>query len=352
MKNLILYLFLFFVSIVIILAIVFRSYIPKIMDSFLEPTTWASKVAGSVTEIKQTDGRTNFLLIGIDQRTSGPVTSVLTDTMMVISIDQKGKNAVVVSIPRDLWVEETRTKINAVYAISGKDIGKLTKVISNVVGLPIHYHAIVGFDAFVQAIDAVGGVKINVDKAFDDYRYPIEGKENAEPESARYEHLRFSAGEQSMNGETALKYARSRHSLDPYQGGDFARARRQQQVMVALKDKILSTQTLANPTKLLELYNAYKDNVKTDFNFAELPIFYDKYKTIDDKNVYKIVLSDEQKKEESLGTGMLKTPNQEERDNFYNGQYVLIPYDTTFNEIHALVRTQAFKEEKPEEEKK
>ena len=341
-RNSITYLLLFAVTVSIILLIVFRSYIPGTLASIFSPVSVVSKVTSKITSLDSTDGRTNFLVIGVDRRSSGSVGTLLTDTIMVISLDENAKNAVIVSIPRDLWVNSRKVKINAVYAFSNKDIKQVKEVVEEIAGLPIHYYGIINFDAFVDAIDAVGGVKIDVINSFDDYLYPIEGKENAMPESERYEHLKFNAGEQIMDGETALKFARSRHSINPREAGDFARARRQQQVIVSLKDKILSTETLSNPNKLVELYDAYKDNVETSFPIAGLPILYDKYQNFSDGTITRIVLSNEPMDKKNPGTGLLKAPSEEDRMAMYNGQYVLIPIDPSYNEIHSIVRTYMF----------
>lgn len=323
----------------------FRDQIPKVFSLFLSSDS-INKSVSSIGTPKSTDGRTNILILGIDKREKN--NSMLTDTIMVVSIDTETGEAVVISIPRDLWINEIGSKINAVYywAHKNNDDGKspvdaVAKVVGNIVGMPIHYYAVVNFDAFRDAIDAIGGIDIEVKNTFDDYLYPIEGKENA-PESERYEHLHFDAGMQHMDGATALKYSRSRHSENVLESGDFARARRQQAVLTALKDKLTSTDTVFDLTKLINLYNTYKNNVETNIGPNEIGLFYNSYKNLSKGSITSVVLSNEKRDENILGSGMLYAPSKDDRDLLYHGAYVLIPKDGSFNEIHAMLRELLF----------
>jgi anionic cell wall polymer biosynthesis LytR-Cps2A-Psr (LCP) family protein len=228
----------------------------------------------------------------------------LTDTMMVIHVDLQKNKAVLISLPRDIWVEvptkdgSTHAKINSVYemglfkddypGIEDKYHGEqgaaeLTKkVVGDLTGLPIDYYVGVDFGGFVKLIDTVGGVDVNVEKTFDDYVYPVEGKETdtcgkqdqelqdalnqatQEAELAfpcRYEHIHLDKGVQHMDGKTALKYARSRHSLQD--GTDFGRAKRQQLVLEAAKEKMLSVTVLP---KVLPLMDEAKNYLRMDLS--------------------------------------------------------------------------------------
>ena len=97
----------------------------------------------ATTKLKETDGRTNVLLLGSDKRSVGTVTSVLTDTILVASIGRVEGNVVLLSLPRDLWVKTEdgyQSKLNAVYANGGGD--SISKVSEDVLGIPIHYYAV------------------------------------------------------------------------------------------------------------------------------------------------------------------------------------------------------------------
>jgi anionic cell wall polymer biosynthesis LytR-Cps2A-Psr (LCP) family protein len=119
------------------------------------------------------------------------------------------------------------------------------------------------FSGFERAIDAIGGIDLDVPRGFVDSHYPVPGKEDAEPESARYETLNFQAGRQHFDGTTALKYVRSRQA-EGEEGTDYARSQRQQRVILAFKDKVLSPSVWLNFKKTKELKQIFSSSVKTD----------------------------------------------------------------------------------------
>ena len=217
-----------------------------------------------VTKLKgEGDGRVNVLVLGIGGQ--GHEAPNLSDTMMVISFDPKTKDAAMLSIPRDLYVKipsgtktrEQYGKINAANVYGGPELA--AKTVANVIGVPIHYYVLIDFSGFRQAIDAVGGVDINVPTAIYDPDYPCDN------ERGGYCALRIKAGLQHMDGTVALRYARSRKSTS-----DFDRAARQQLVIAALRQKALQLSTLTNPVKLSQLIDAVGSHIKTDIQANEL----------------------------------------------------------------------------------
>lgn len=231
------------------------------------------KVAPSLLK-GEGDGRVNILLLGVGgPGHDGPD---LTDTMVVLSVDPVNNTASMLSIPRDLWVKMpvnyfgSTQKINAAYE-SGKYhyLGKLDasnsnanaveagftavdQVVKDVLDVNINYHVLVNFQAFRQAIDTVGGVTVNVPTELYD---PTMAWENG------WNPVLAQPGVQQMNGAQALLYARSRET-----SSDFARTERQRQILVALKDKVLTAGTLSNPAKIDGLMNAFGDNVYSDLS--------------------------------------------------------------------------------------
>lgn len=366
MSKIVRFILIFLITASLICVFLFKD---KIAPSIL--TMFSSESIGKTIipegDPKNTDGHTNVLLLGIDRRSEG--SSLLTDTIIVASIDNETGDVVMVSIPRDLWVNEIPCSVKS--GVKGNKINSMLwcakqgelnkspntddmtaerasmetvkKVIANIIGLPIHYYALVDFDAFTQAIDAVGGIDIDVENTFDDNEYPIEGKESAPVVSDRYLNLHFDAGRQHMDGATALQYARSRHSVNPVEAGDFARARRQQKVIDALKDKLTQSDTLFDIVKLKGLFDTYKDNVVTDLTANEVGLFYGAYQNLTNGKIIKIVLSNEPYNDSLLGSGMFRSPNEEERELLYGGLYVLVPNDPSFNQIHAMLREILFK---------
>jgi LCP family protein required for cell wall assembly len=210
------------------------------------------------------DGRINILVLGIGGQ--GHEAPNLSDTILVMSVDPKTKDAAMLSIPRDLYVKipavpgkyQTQySKINAANAYGGPELAE--KVVSNVIGVPIHYYVLVDFSGFKQAVDSVGGVDVNVPKAIYDPEYPCDN------EKGGYCPFKIAAGMQHMNGTVALRYARSRHSTS-----DFDRAARQQIIITALRQKALQLSTLTNPAKLSGLLDALGGHVKTDMQLNEM----------------------------------------------------------------------------------
>lgn len=208
---------------------------------------------------------TSALMVGIDTR-SAKSDLMNTDSMIIATYNHETGNITMISVPRDTYVkvpnEGWYTKINAIYGHGesikkGSGMNYLKGVLQNITGIEIQYYALVDLQGFKKMIDAVGGVTVNVENTFTDYQYPTESKSKPV-----YETVTFKKGPQKMDGTTALKYARSRHSSDNGEGSDFMRAKRQQKVISALKDKILSTGTLLNPQKILDLMSAVQDNVK------------------------------------------------------------------------------------------
>jgi len=307
--------------------------------SLLTPVSVFSQIINP-QNLGQTDGRTNILALGVDRRSNaGFVSGVLTDTVMVASLDAKKKDVVIISIPRDLWVKMdnyTSGKINSAYAFGGVELTQ--KVVEQVLGIPIHYFIVVDFESFEKAIDVLGGVDVNVENAFDDYKYPIFGKEldecGGDPElKCRYEHLHFDAGLQQMDGETALAFARSRYAEGP-EGGDFARMKRQQKVMLAAKDKALSLRTLTDPRKLKELYELFSDSIETNIGFREVERLYQISQNFDNGQIKSSLIGGAWDDENAL----LYTPAAE----LYGGAYVLVPKAGNFSEIHYFVQKLLF----------
>ncbi|MFH0927967.1 MAG: LCP family protein, partial [bacterium] len=177
-------------------------------------------------------GRTNILLLGVGgYGHEGPQ---LSDTILLVSLDREDKKVGIISIPRDLSVEIPgygERKINSANAY-GEEKGQgegpklAAQVAESVFGMPVHYYVRVDFNAFQSIIDQIGGVDINVDRAFTDSQYPTN--------DYGVETISFNAGWQHMDGQTALKYSRSRHGTGG-EGSDFARSARQQKILNAVK---------------------------------------------------------------------------------------------------------------------
>lgn len=310
-----------------------------LLRAFLSPISFVARLVNPV-ELRETDGRVNALILGLDTRAEGG--RLNTDTILVGSFSLTEGAPVLISIPRDLWVSTNGgagQKINTVYAYQAlKPDGKIDekegveaakKAVEQVLGIPLHYWVVVDFEGFEEIIDTLGGIEICVERTFDDYAYPVPGKENA-PVSQRYEHLHFDKGCQKMDGERALKYSRSRKGTAG-EGSDFARVRRQQKVILAVKDKVLSLSLLLNPGKVTKLYNQSTKAVKTNATLAEtqraLEILSD-FQDLGEVNT--LVLDPE--------SGLTLRGNPA----LYGGAYILVPKGGNFKVIHEAVRNLLF----------
>lgn len=273
-----------------------------------------------------TNGRTNVVLMGVGGE--GHETPDLTDSIVFISINHASSRVAILPIPRDIWVKTMRAKVNSAYYYGnekredgGLDLAKSS--VAEITGQPVHYVLVLDFKGFINAIDTVGGVDIDIERSFDDYLYPIPGKEDAEPEEDRYEHLRFEQGEQHMNGELALKFSRSRYA-EGLEGTDFARSARQQKILNAFLDKIFSVDSLLHPTAVKETMDQLQSSINTDIVAGEYASF------------LKAVLSF-RKEGRNLTTGNLEDYLETPVDrSLYDGQWVLAPV-VDWQEIHDYV---------------
>ncbi len=214
----------------------------------------ASAARSLLPEWKGTD-RITIVLLGIDKRDDEPIQGTRSDTILLVSVDPVGKSAALVSLPRDLWVRIPgygEQRINVAHAVGGPDLVKQT--IAADFGIPVQYYARVDFRGFEALVNAVGGVMLDVERPVKDDEYPTE--------DYGYQRIYVAPGPQLMNGRTALYYARSRHS-----DNDFGRSRRQQQVLVAVRDRALQLNMLPRAPEMLGIV---QKAINTDLSTAEL----------------------------------------------------------------------------------
>jgi len=288
----------------------------------------------------------------------------LSDSINVIYVDPEKKSATLIAIPRDIWLEipvrsdaKESHKINQAFVIGGSDTkyplkeplyvgehggGEMAKYAATIVtDLPIKHYVAVNFGGFVQLIDLLGGIEVNVPVAFDDYFYPVKGKENEscgksgeeiasltqtlsgfeleKQFECRYEHLHFDSGVQKMDGQTTLKFVRSRHS--DQHGGDFARGVRQQAVLDGIKNKLLK---LNVRNKADDLFERLSGVIKTDLTLETAMQIIEVVSSPDDFDIKKVNLSEENTLNSSVSS---------------DGQFILIPKAGIGNwsEIHNLI---------------
>ena len=293
---------------------------------------------------KDEHGLTNILLLGVGY--SDHVGVYLTDTVMVVSlVPNRTESAVMLSLPRDLYFLSSekmgKGRVNSLYRDykiqlirGGMDAGnadkesmrQLAQEIGTVLGLKIQGVIKLNFSGFEQAIDAIGGIDIDVPADLLDPEYP--------GPNYTYETFSIAKGLQHLDGATALKYARSRHSTS-----DFSRSGRQQQIIIAASEKAKSLGLLKNLGKAGEIMSIIARNMQTTFETRELLGLAALGKNIDRESIINIQLSDQNGLYGSFSTfgGFLYAPPREE----FEGASVFLPvsipeFPVTWKQIKTL----------------
>ncbi len=287
------------------------------------------------------DDRINILLLGMGGLDhDGPF---LTDTIMIASIRPSDKRVALISIPRDLSVNipgHGWRKINNANAFGEAERpgqgGELAKtVISQTFNIPIHYYFRIDFAGFQQMIDDLGGITVQVENDLNDPFYPIKGQETATT-SERYEHLVIEQGRHHMDGDLALKFVRSRQASG-VEGSDFARSRRQQLVLQAVRDKALSFSTLINPLRISNVMDTLSEHIATNFEVWEIIKLANIGRDISEDDITRLVFDDSP-------DGFLRPLVTEE------GAFILTPKSGNFSEMQ-LAMQYIFEPEKLESAK-
>jgi LCP family protein required for cell wall assembly len=264
--------------------------------------------------------RVTILLLGIDQR-QGEKGNFRTDTMIVLSLDPLKKTGVLLSVPRDIYLQipgtQVRNRINAAFDIGGQinypggPAALSLKTVQSVIGVKIHHYAVINFDVFNAVIDAIGPIQVCNPSVIDDKNYP-DG-------SYGFITVHFDAGCQDLDSTRLLQYARVRHNA----GDDFGRSTRQQEVIRAVQTKILSMGGMsALLGKAGTLWASIRNSVQTDMTFDEMIQIAQIAQTIPRENIASAVLSDKENYVLPATTAQ--------------GEQVLTP---NYEKIHALIES-------------
>ena len=262
--------------------------------------------------------RLNILLLGI-RGVNDPNGGLLTDTMMIMSIEPQTGKVALISIPRDLYIEmpysNHKNKINEAYALGIKNdkhwksgLKYSKEAVANVTGLDIHYATSIDFEAFKEIIDTLGGITITLDEPFSETNQFAEGI------------IQLPAGRQIIDGDTALLFVRARFS-----SSDFDRARRQQQVLLAVKEKAFSLGVISNPVKIMSILNSIGNHVRTDAEFWEIQELAVMLNRLDISNIKRKVFSNGK-------DGLLYSSRSS------GGSYILLPEGDNFGKIQEVCR--------------
>jgi len=285
-------------------------------------------------QIKSDENRTNILLLGLDEIGQVREGSLLTDTIIIISISSSG-SINLIPLPRDLWINSLKTKINAIYyygELSNQTTGsQLTqKITQDITGLPIHYFLILKLETVKSVIDAMEGINVDVQQSFIDTQYPRDDADPTATDPAKlYETIEFYQGTQHMDGATALKFIRSRKSQDESEGTDTARSNRQQQVINAIIAQVKSFKIIINPYALGSLYSLWNQQIQTNLS---------------DKDILSLT---KQLSQNGLDISTIQIPIKDKDSDgilinppiYKYNQWVYEPLDFTWNQLHQFVKT-------------
>jgi LCP family protein required for cell wall assembly len=271
--------------------------------------------ASAIDKIRSNEmDRLNILLLGL-RGEGDPNGGLLTDTMMVMSYKPKTGQVALISIPRDLYVtipnSDNKGKINEAYAygLSNKDwktgLAYSKEVIEEVTGLDIHYVASVDFTAFKEVVDTLGGITVYLDEPF---------VENVPFEEGS---ISLPAGKNTLDGQKALLYSRARYS-----SSDFDRAKRQQQVLVAVKEKALNMGVLSNPVKLVTILDSLGNHVRTNAELWEIKEMAEMSRSADTSNIKRKVF-------DTSEAGLLYQAHTSA------GAYILLPVGGDYGKIRS-----------------
>jgi LCP family protein required for cell wall assembly len=303
-----------------------------LISNFLKKTFNIStiKTIFGIDGLRKINNKINFLVLGIPGgNNEGPN---LSDSIMVLTYDYSKNKLYSLSIPRDIWSDTLKDRINSAYAYGeaakpGGGIILAKAEIGAVIGVPIQYAAVINFSSFKNFIDYLGGIDVEIENSFIDKKYPIEGRENDECNGdkeykCRYKTIRFDKGFTHMNGETTLKYVRSRNAQGA-EGSDFARIKRQQLVIESLEIKLFKNISFFNFKKTKEIYEKINSSVERDFTNQQISNL-----------AKKIILSGKPKQEKfTIPRDYFIAPSYLS----YDGKYVLVPITDNYVKIHGFV---------------
>jgi LCP family protein required for cell wall assembly len=304
-------------------------------------TIFPEILAGYLSGTAEPVAASRWLVLGKDEVEGSGRQAVLTDTMLVVSYRPVQGRVSLLPLPRDWYHPELATKINALLSYGLKrDPSHPTILVQDTVGemlgLPLDHVVELSLADVSAVIDLIGGLEIDVRRAFSDERFPRAGVDVTRVSDPKllYETINFQSGPQLMDGATALKFMRSRYSSDLEEGNDEARVRRQQQVIEALANSLQSPRIVGNARILGSLYRWYADRFQKEVSLFELGRMAGslaKSKKVPEMIKLELPVTNQAVATESA-TLLVHPPTEK------YGQWVYEAEDLDFSEIHDFMR--------------
>jgi LCP family protein required for cell wall assembly len=251
-------------------------------------------------------GRTNLLVFGTSESDPGHPAAELTDSIMIVSIDQKAKSAFIVSVPRDLWVKYDsgctfgyQGKINTVYECANPD-GKneeagqqaLSSKVGQVFGTDIQYTVHLNLAVIKDAVDALGGIDVTIESP--DPRGILDRNFDWRCNYTCY-LVKYPNGPAHLDGEHAMWLAQARNDSGGYglPRSNFDREANQRKIVIAMKDKATSVGFLANPVSVTNFIESLGNNIHTSIDASEIKTFIKVAKDINSNNIQSVSIIDQ-----------------------------------------------------------
>jgi len=298
----------------------------------------------AIDKLDQSDGKTNILVVGVDSRAKGEVG--LTDSIIMMSYDHEKNEIAQISFPRDLeanfkvnGLSYNRNKLNAVFPLTfsgtnstdettkyNASFENLGTVVEGISGLKVHYGVLINFRGFKDIVENLGGITVDVERSFIDYQYPNDNDTGVIT-------VQFTKGSQTLNGTKALQYARSRHSVNPIEEGtDFARARRQQKVIAAIKEKFISSNIFNKAESLNQLITTLGNNIKFyNFSDKEISIGIQSRDVLKNVKIYSMVL------DFNFGSYTYQLLSDTHRSDYNQTGYILYPVGNVYTKVKEAI---------------
>ena len=254
----------------------------------------------------------NILLIGNDigrERRSSGQTGFNTDILILLSINSKDKRVSLTSFPRDIW--QNGGKINSILATQGMD--QLLDAISKISGQKVTKYISIDFDGIRWLVDAFGGVPVEINNTFTDNSFP-------DIYDTRTTTVSFTKGNEVMNGDRALTFARSRKG-DNGEGSDLMRAKRQHQILKGMIKSVENEKSVFFPFDIKDFYTEVILHTQTNVSLDDAIYVFSFYKNINDYQIKSLVLDD-------------KYIYHPENAAPYGGAWVFVAKDFNFSTLH------------------
>lgn len=325
-------------SIFLIVLLIAYIFLKDISNKTHQPISYFFKTFYQAQKNKQQfpEDSISIIVLGLDRRNDLLEQTETTDTIMLANINFKTAKLHLISIPRDLWSYSTNTKINFIYPLSKEKPEKFPYTqneFEKITGQKITKTLIISTKNLIDFVKLIGGIDIYLENGFIDEKYPNpDYVANPSPSIPIYKTIEFPAGSNHLDESNITEFVRSRKSAETTINGgtDIGRILRQQTLLEAIMQKVKNSEFIKNPSNLINLYNFWQKNIETNINDTDIlswGLLLDQ--SINNITIKKTTIPTAEYPE----TAIIYHPNK-----FINPQWVYIPYDEKYEELHQFIK--------------